>query len=336
MKNLAALFALLAAFLAFTLRKWRRRRRVKVLGSGRDDALKHLFHCEYRNQTATPESLAGAAGIPLAEAVRLLEGLQRDRLARPEHRGVRLTGAGREKAARIVRAHRLIETRLARETGLRAEDWHGEAEIEEHELTATEVNALADRLGRPRFDPHGDPIPTRKGTMPPAEGITLLEWNPRVTARIVHVEDEPREIYEEIVASGLAPGMIVKILARTPAGVQLEREGRALNLSTAAGGNVMVVAAPAAAELEPDLERLSVLAPGEAGVIRGLSPACHGAERNRLLDLGLVPGTNIARDMTSALGSPTAYRVRGTLVALRTEQADRVLIEVAKLGKATE
>ena len=44
------------------------------------------------------------------------------------------------------------------------------------------------------------------------------------------------------------------------------------------------------------------------------------------MDLGIVPGTDVFAEMTSAAGDPTAYRVRGSLVALRDEQARHVQI----------
>lgn len=50
------------------------------------------------------------------------------------------------------------------------------------------------------------------------------------------------------------------------------------------------------------------------------------AERRRLLDLGILPGTKIENVMSSPLGDPTAYRVRSAVVALRSEQT--ILIEV--------
>jgi Fe2+ transport system protein FeoA len=50
------------------------------------------------------------------------------------------------------------------------------------------------------------------------------------------------------------------------------------------------------------------------------------AERRRLLDLGILPGTRIENVMPSPLGDPVAYRIRGAVVALRREQAQ--LIEV--------
>jgi len=50
------------------------------------------------------------------------------------------------------------------------------------------------------------------------------------------------------------------------------------------------------------------------------------AERRRLLDLGILPGTVIETVMRSPLGDPVAYRIRNAVVALRREQAE--LIEV--------
>ncbi len=53
------------------------------------------------------------------------------------------------------------------------------------------------------------------------------------------------------------------------------------------------------------------------------------AERRRLLDLGILPGTQIENVMASPLGDPVAYRVRNSVVALRREQA--ALIEVEEI-----
>lgn len=47
-------------------------------------------------------------------------------------------------------------------------------------------------------------------------------------------------------------------------------------------------------------------------------------DRTRLLDLGFVPGTVVSRLMESPLGDPIAYQVRGTVIALRSEQTARI------------
>ena len=67
---------------------------------------------------------------------------------------------------------------------------------------------------------------------------------------------------------------------------------------------------------------LNDLAPGEVGTVRALH--CAGPERRRLMDLGIVPGTVITVEMRSPLGDPTAYLIRGALIALRHEQAQLI------------
>jgi ferrous iron transport protein A len=53
----------------------------------------------------------------------------------------------------------------------------------------------------------------------------------------------------------------------------------------------------------------------------------QGAERRRIYDLGLTPGTVVQAESRSPLGDPTAYRVRDALIALRVEQARQIVVE---------
>ncbi len=66
----------------------------------------------------------------------------------------------------------------------------------------------------------------------------------------------------------------------------------------------------------------------------GLSPACQGSQRRRLLDLGVVRGTEIESALSSAAGDPIAYRIRGALIALRREQAEWIRVEPLAGGRA--
>jgi len=68
---------------------------------------------------------------------------------------------------------------------------HNEAQHREHSLTDAQLDKLDAELGHPTRDPHGDPIPSRGGTMPKAEGEPLTSWQINRPARIVHLEDEP-------------------------------------------------------------------------------------------------------------------------------------------------
>ena len=62
----------------------------------------------------------------------------------------------------------------------------------------------------------------------------------------------------------------------------------------------------------------------ESGVVTEL--LSEGAERRRMLDLGILPGTEIEVVMKSPMGDPTAYRIRDAVIALRKEQAELIRI----------
>ena len=68
-------------------------------------------------------------------------------------------------------------------------------------------------------------------------------------------------------------------------------------------------------------ERLSELKPGQKATVRAVSLTLPTHERRRLMDLGILPGVVIEAVMRSAGGDPTAYQIRGTLIALRQEQS---------------
>src|SRR5437868_14238530 len=77
----------------------------------------------------------------------------------PYH-GVRLTQKGRRVALEVLRHHRLIELFLSEELGMPWDRVHAEAEVLEHAISEDLEQLIADRLGHPKLDPHGDPIPT--------------------------------------------------------------------------------------------------------------------------------------------------------------------------------
>jgi DtxR family Mn-dependent transcriptional regulator len=297
-----------------------------------EDALKHVFQCEYDRLVASADSMAGALRLTRDAARLLVDRLGAAGLVTTEGGAVHLTVSGREYALQILRAHRLYETFLARETGLGSGEWHLRAEVDEHKLTPAHVDALAQRLGNPRYDPHGDPIPTSTGELPPARGRALSEWPPGVEARIVHVEDEPASIYSKIVDLGLMPGMRIVVDGVSGDGVLVRSEGRSLVLPRTVAGNVSVTESDQAPMAEVPTRRLADLKQGEISEIRGLSPAIRGRERNRLLDLGFVPGSPVELGFESPLASPSAYRVRGSLIALRREQAEQVYISPSLSG----
>lgn len=292
-----------------------------------EDALKHLLDCDQSERGATVDSLAGALTRPRKEAAEILGHLRGRGLATATGDTHHLTEDGRLYALQIVRTHRLYETWLARETSTPAKDWHREAHKAEHHLEAAEVDAIADRLNNPRFDPHGDPIPTREGHLPKRSLTSLASWSDGVAASIAHIEDEPESLYRKAESLGFAPGTRIDDIRHLPDGsIDCRVEGRDLTIPAAVAPLIHLVETEADDTDTANLGRLSDLPIGAEAVIHALAPSCTGPERRRLLDLGVVPGTRIRCEFASPFGTPRSYDIRGALIALRDHQADRILI----------
>lgn len=297
-----------------------------------EDALKHIYTCEGQGQACTLESLAGRLGISVGDAAALLAHLTHLELVRSAGEVPELTEEGRASALRVVRTHRLWERYLADRTGVPAGEWHDHAERMEHALSPAEADALARRLGHPRWDPHGDPIPTSRGEVPPHRGSALMRAATGDAVEILHLEDEPRAIYDQLLAHGMAPGGRMEVVERTERGVRLRGHGREWSLDPVQARNVSVRTLPAGERVEEAGETLADAGPGETVRVVGISSACQGTQRRRLLDLGVVRGTEVTAEMRSAGGDPTAYRIRGALIALRREQASWILVERSAAG----
>lgn len=300
-----------------------------------EDVLKQLYKLEYDRLPATAESVAGGVQISRHQAIRLLQRLEEKKLVTAGAARFRLTEPGRAQALRIVRTHRLWERFLADRTATPPEDWHGQAEAREHLLSAAEADDLAAALGHPVYDPHGDPIPTAAGEMPARAGVPLASLEPGERGLITHLEDEPKEIYRELVGLGLGLMAPVERLGGDAGRVSFRSGEKHYEISSALAHNVTVE--PSAEVAGATWTRtLADIGPGESGTVAGISPLCRGPSRRRLLDLGVVPGTVILARMRSAAGDPVAYDIRGALVALRREQAVHIQVNGAdEVGKAS-
>ncbi len=296
-----------------------------------EDALKHLYKAQSSGRIGSIESVAGALGVPRSKTVRLVAKLESSGLMKTTDRGLLLSTDGRAYALRIVRSHRLWERFLADRTGLTPVEWHEEAERQEHTLSPEQAEDLSARMGHPRYDPHGDPIPTDQLELPPAAGVALTALVPGQAGRIVHLEDEPREIYQHLVDQGLAPNMEILVLNTGPDRISFRAEGRDHDLEPIEAANITVVplAVPDPAAVDTVQHTLAEADPGRSVTVLGISPVCQGRQRRRLLDLGVVVGTTIQAEFRSATGDPVAYRIRGALIALRRQQAEWILVEPA-------
>lgn len=301
-----------------------------------EDALKHLVNGELAGQPVTVTSLAGALEVTRWRAHAVASRLAALELAAYDDPNLRLTEAGRAYALRILRTHRLLERYFADHTGLPASEWHDLAEAREHALTEGQAEALAARLGDPHRDPHGDPIPTAEGKVPPVEGVSLATLAPGDTATVVHVEDEPQPVFRRLAQAGIVPAAPVKMVSRGGGGVEVLVGGRSTHLADLEAAGVTVEPVEEAEGHTVLFERLDALQPGQRAEVIEVAPEVQGPARRRLLDLGVLPGTPITAEFRSASGDPVAYLVRGALVALRRPQAHAIYVRRLPLESEAE
>jgi DtxR family Mn-dependent transcriptional regulator len=291
-----------------------------------EDILKQLYHVEYSGRSASLNDMAGAMKQRHEKLVALLEKASDFNLIRNENGNLQLTTEGKAYALRIIRNHRLWEKYLSEKTGIDKLEWHSSAEKMEHLMNTDDSERLSEELGNPRFDPHGDPIPTVGGEIIEVKWMPLSSLKEGVPARIVHIEDEPAVIYKQI-ANKLYIGSQVKVIKSDDSSIEVFSEGETYTFTPIVASNISAVELHEQEIFEENAGRLTNLEQGERARILGISSECRGASRRRLLDLGFIPGTEIEPEFTSPMEDPRAYLIRNTLIALRNDQADLVLIE---------
>ncbi len=238
-----------------------------------------------------------------------------------------LSETGNEYALRIIRSHRLWEKFLSEKTGFDKKEWHHLAEKKEHELSVEQTEQLASLLGNPKFDPHGDPIPTSTGKMAHKNGVILSGFPINTLGKIVHIEDEPDIIYKQILAENIHLGSHLRVVENNATRVVFHSEGEKFVLAPIVAGNISVEKIEKNILIEEGIERLSNLKINETAKIVGLSKECRGENRRRLLDLGFVRGATIRIDLLNPLSDPKAFLIKGTAIALRENQSSKILIK---------
>ena len=292
-----------------------------------EDVLKQLFHAEEERFEMGLNGLLGALKVNEKPLVEILKTMQSSGFIHAEKGRYSLLPPGREYALKIIRVHRLYEKYLSEKTGFDKMEWHGKAEEMEHKLSEVETENLALELGNPRYDPHGDPIPTIDGELAKIDGEPLSELPVHTIGRIVHIEDEPEIIYRQILAESIHIGSQIRIVESNAKRVRFYSEGEDYVLAPVVAANITILVFDDKENIDEDAVRLSSLKPGEKAKVISISRESRGESRRRLLDLGFVLGSDVQVDLTNPLGDPTAYLIKDATIALRKQQADKILIK---------
>jgi DtxR family transcriptional regulator, Mn-dependent transcriptional regulator len=161
---------------------------------------------------ASTKGVAARLSVSSASVSNMFARLQEMGLVRYErYRGATLTERGREEALRLVRRHRLIETFLLEHLGYDWQEVHDEAERLEHAVSDGFTERLAELLGHPDHDPHGDPIPSAEGTLEVEESFALSQAVADQRVRISKVRDEDAAMLDYLGDRNLVPGRRLRV-----------------------------------------------------------------------------------------------------------------------------
>ncbi len=171
--------------------------------------------------------LAAALGIAPGTATTMVRALSDAGLVTYEpYNGVRLTGAGEKLAARVVRRHRLIELFLVQVMGMSWDEVHDDAEQMEHVVSDRMIERMDEMLGRPEFDPHGDPIPNAEGRLAHRTLETLLTCPLNTPVVVARVTDQDAAFLRFIESHHLKPGETIEVEARDEVSDSVRLRGR--------------------------------------------------------------------------------------------------------------
>lgn len=180
-----------------------------------EDYLKAIF--ELGEKDVSTQALANHLSVSAASVTGMIKKLSDLKLIDyKRYYGVNLTKTGRLIALETIRHHRLIETYLMQTLGYKWHEVHEEAEKLEHHISEDFEDRIAEILGHPTHDPHGDPIPQRDGSIPEISGQPLSEFKVGQKVKITRITNQQPDILKYLANHHLTLGETIKIIEKAP------------------------------------------------------------------------------------------------------------------------
>jgi DtxR family Mn-dependent transcriptional regulator len=208
-----------------------------------EDYLKAIYQLAQEGRPVSTSAIADRLGVAAASVTGMLKRLaDQDLVEHIRYRGASLTGSGEVTAIRLVRRHRILELFLVSVLGYTWDTVHDQAERLEHAASDELIDRMAHILGEPAVDPHGDPIPTAEGTIPPTGGFDLLAAPLATPLRVTRVIDQEAEFLRFAERSRLVPGSQVQVHSRDESAdaVELIAGGQRTTIGARAAAKVLV------------------------------------------------------------------------------------------------
>jgi DtxR family Mn-dependent transcriptional regulator len=225
-----------------------------MLSDVMEDYLKAIYVIEEESgPPVSTSAIAERVDKTAPTVTSMLDSLEeRGLVTREKYEGTELTDEGRTVAIEVLRHHRLLETYLAERLDYSWDEVHAEADALEHHISEEFERRVAEVLGEPTADPHGDPIPGAD-LEPPGEEPTVPLASCEAGDRIVvaRVSDRDDEDLAYLADAGITPGTTVAVTDVAPFGmVTVAVDGTEQSLPESVAGSILVT--PADRAEEPD------------------------------------------------------------------------------------
>ncbi|MCH7974004.1 MAG: metal-dependent transcriptional regulator [Bacteroidetes bacterium] len=178
-----------------------------------ENYLSEIYKLEQSKTRVQTNILAKKMDISNAAVTDMLKKLSSNGLILYErYKNIQLTKKGKDYAAVIVRRHRIWEIFLNQIVGLPWDKVHDEAHRLEHSSSDELIDRIEEMLNYPEFDPHGDPIPAKDGSIPKLKESTNLskvkigEWG-----KVIRVNDYDNEFLNYLSRIGLKLGKKITV-----------------------------------------------------------------------------------------------------------------------------
>ncbi len=213
---------------------------VAMLTRSEEDHLKAVHALLGGGGRASTNNVAERLGTKASSVTVMLKKLaEKGLLSHAPYYGVKLTAKGRASALKLVRKHRLWETFLVERLGFGWDEVHEVAEQLEHVRSEKLTNSLAEYLGDPAFDPHGDPIPDRNGRLPLRDLRPLVTTAEGDRVRIAAVKNGSDALLHLLGRKGIGIGKLLVVAAH-------QEFDRSMELDDTAGNRISLSAQVAA------------------------------------------------------------------------------------------
>lgn len=194
-----------------------------------EDYLKAIYELTIEENRASTTKLAACLKVTPASVTGMIKKLadkQPPLVEYQKHQGVLLTNEGMNIALKTIRQHRLIELFLHKILKYTWDEVDEEAHRLEHVISEKFEERIAEALGNPEYDPHGDPIPSKDLTLPATAATSLSELRPGQSVIVKRVRDTDPELLRYLRKMDIVPEsrLIIKDYSEFDGNIHLQVE----------------------------------------------------------------------------------------------------------------